>query len=129
MFDYRPLAKTMKDKGKSTEDIAEVLKMPLEEVKDKLNNNRNITMAQLNKLCDYFKCGPEGIMSWSPDGDLVKVDWNKVKAFGKSLTRLSIECGLSHGALPNACNAGGKLKRDNAVKMAEVLGCSLEELM
>lgn len=129
MFDYRPLARTMKEKGKGTEDIAKVLKMSLEEVKDKLNNNRNITMAQLGKLCDYFDCGPGEILRWSPDGDIVKVNWDKVKAFGWSLTKLSIECGLSHSALPNACSADGKLKRENAVKMAEVLGCSLEELI
>ena len=129
MFNYRPLARMMKEKGKSTEDIAVILNMSLEEVKDKLNHNRNITMSQLDKLCSYFKCGPEGIMSWSPDGDLVKVDWDKVAAFGKPLTLLSVECGLSRSALSNAKNGNCKIKSENAKKMAEVLGCSLEDLM
>jgi len=129
MFNYKPLAKEMKDKGKSTEDIAELLNMPLEEVKDKLNHNRFITMSQLHKLCEYFGCGPEGIMSWSPDGDLVKVDWDKVAAFGKPLTVLSVECGMSRSSLPNTRKNGGKVKMDNARKLAEVLGCSVDDLI
>lgn len=129
MFNYKPLAKEMKDKGKSTEDIAELLNMPLEEVKDKLNHNRFITMSQLHKLCEYFGCGPEGIMSWSPDGDLVKIDWDKVLAFGKPLTVLSVECGMSRSALPNTRNKGGKVKLENARKLAEVLGCSVDDLI
>lgn len=129
MFNYRPLAKTMKEKGKGTEDIAKVLKMSLEEVKDKLNNNRNITMAQLGRLCDYFDCGPGEIMSWSPDGDLVKVDWNKVASHGKPLMTLSIECGLSRSAFTNAKNCNCKIKIENAKKLAEVLDCSIEELI
>lgn len=129
MFNYKPLAKTMKDKGKSTADIAQVLKMSLEEVKDKLNHNRNISMAQLDRLCEYFECGPEGIMSWSPDGDVVKVDWNKVAAFGKPLTNLSLECGLSRCSLRNASKGSGKVRLDNVKKMAGVLGCTVEDLI
>ena len=129
MFDYRPLARMMKEKGKSTEDIAQLLGMTLEEVKDKLNNNRFISMSQLHKLCGFLECGPGEILHWSPDGDLVKVDWDKVAAFGKPLTLLSVECGLSRSALSNAKNGNCKIKSENAKKMAEVLGCSIEDLM
>lgn len=129
MFNYKPLAREMKEKGKVTEDIAELLNMPLEEVKDKLNHNRFISMSQLHKLCEYFKCGPESIMSWSPDGDLVKIDWSKVSAFGKPLTVLSVECGMSRSSLSNTSKGSGKVKAENARKIAEVLGCSLEDII
>ena len=129
MFRYGPLASNMKKCNENTENLAELLDMSLEEVKDKLNNNRYLTMTQLHKLCEHYKCGPEGIMSWSPDGDLVKVDWNKVSAHGKPLTVLSIECGLSRCTLRNTCKNNGKVRYENAKKMAEVLGCSLEELI
>ena len=129
MFSYKPLAREMKEKGKCTEDIAELLNMPLEKVKDKLNHNRFISMSQLHKLCEYFKCGPESIISWSPDGDLVKIDWNKVMAFGKPLTVLSVECGMSRSSLSNTSKGSGKVKAENARKIAEVLGCSVEDLI
>ena len=68
-------------------------------------------------------------MSWSPNGDLVKIDWNKAAAFGKPLTVLSVKCGMSRSALSNTSKGSGKVKRENAEKMAEVLGCSVEDLI
>ena len=129
MFDYRPLARMMKEKGKNTEDIARLLGMTLEEVKDKLNNNRFISMSQLNKLCGFLECGPGEVLHWSPDGDVVEVNWDKVASFGRPITTLSIECGLSRAALINARNGTGNTKRETVEKLAEVLDCSVEELI
>ncbi len=129
MFNYKPLTSTMKFLEEDISDIAKLLNMPLGELKDKLDNNRFLSMSQLHKLCEHYECGPEAIMSWSPDGDLVKIDWNKVASFGKPLTVLSVECGMSRSALSNTSKGSGKVKTENARKIAEVLGCKVEDLV
>ena len=129
MFSYKPLEATMKVFGEDIKDIADILGISLEELKDKVDNNRYLNMSQLDRLCEHYECGPEAILSWSPDGDLVKLDWNKVAAFGKPLTVLSIECGMSRSTLSNASKGSGKVKSENAVKIAEVLGCEVEDLV
>lgn len=129
MFDYKPLAATMKAHNEGTKDVARLLNMDLEDMKDKLNHNKFLSMPQLHKLCTHYECGPEAIMSWSPDGDLIKLDWSKVAAFGKPLTTLSVECGMSWGALSNTSKGSGRVKADNAKKIAEVLGCTVEDLI
>ena len=129
MFDYKPLAGTMKERGESTEDIAKILNMSLDEVKEKLNHNEYLSMPQLHKLCSHFECGPEKIMNWSPDGDYIKLDWAKVMAFGKPLTSLSVECGMNRSSLPNTSKGSGRVKAENAKKIAEVLKCKVEDLI
>ena len=59
----------------------------------------------------------------------MKVNWTKVESFGKPLTNLSVECGLSRCSLRNACKGSGKVRLENVKKMAEVLGCSVEDLI
>ena len=129
MFNYKPLKATMDMFNEDIKDIADILDVSVEELRDKLNNNRFLSMSQLHKLCEHYKCGPEVIMKWSPDGDLVKIDWNKVAAFGKPLTVLSVECGMSRSSLSNTSKGSGKVKAENARKIAEVLGCSVEDLI
>lgn len=129
MFNYKPLLATMKVLNEDIRDVAELLNMNSDELKDKLDNNKFISMSQLHKLCEHYKCGPEVIMKWSPDGDLVKLDWNKVAAFGKPLTVLSVECGMSRSSLSNTSKGSGKVKAENARKIAEVLGCTVEDLI
>lgn len=129
MFNYKPLAATMKQHGEGTEDIAKLLNMTLDEVKEKLNHNEYLTMPQLHKLCTHYECGPEAVMGWSPDGDYIKLDWAKVAAFGKPLTTLSIECGMNRSSLPNTRKGSGRVKAENAGKIAQVLGCKVEDLV
>ncbi len=129
MFDYRPLVSTMKGKGEKTEDIAELLDIPLEELRDKLNGGKYLTMGQLHKLCEHYECGPEKIMNWLPSADYIKIDWQKVAGFGKPLTVLSVECGMSRSALSNTSKGNGRVKAENAKKIAEVLGCKLEDIV
>ena len=129
MFNYKPLMSTMRVFEEDVRDIADILNVPSDDLKDKLDNNRYLSMSQLHKLCEHYECGPEAIMSWSPDGDLVKIDWNKVAAFGKPLTVLSVECGMSRSALSNTSKGSGKVKTENARKIADVLGCKLEDLI
>ena len=129
MFDYRPLVDTMKVKGEKTEDIAEVLGMTLDDLRAKLNGGKFLTMAQLHKLCEHYECGPGSIMNWLPSADYVKLNWQKVMEHGKPLTSLSIECGMSYGALYNTSKGSGRVKMNNAKKIAEVLGCTVEDLI
>lgn len=129
MFNYKPLAVTMKEHNENTEVIADLLDMSLDEVKDKLNRNKFLSMTQLHKLCEHYKCGPESIMSWSPDGDLIKLDWDKVAAYGVPLTVLSVKCDMSRSSLSNTSKGGGRVRADNAKKIAEALGCSVEDLI
>lgn len=129
MFDYRPLVDTMKERGDKTEDIAQLLKVPLDDLRDKLNHGKFITMGQLHKLCEHYECGPEKIMNWLPSAEYIKIDWAKVAQFNKPLTALSIECGMSRSALSNTSKGSGRVKSENANKIAEVLGCKLEDIV
>jgi DNA-binding Xre family transcriptional regulator len=119
----------MKLFGEDIRDIADILNTSIEDLRDKLDNNKYLNMSQLDRLCEHYECGPEAIMSWSPDGDLVKIDWDKVAAFGKPLTVLSVECGMSRSALSNTRKGSGKVKTENARKIAEVLNCRVEDLL
>lgn len=129
MFDYRPLVGTMKGKGEDTKDIAKLLNVPLDELRNILNNGKYLSMGQLHKLCEHYECGPGEIMNWLPSADYIKIDWQKVAGFGKPLTVLSVECGMSRSALSNTSKGNGRVKAENAKKIAEVLGCKLEDIV
>lgn len=129
MFNYVPLANKMKEYGENTENVASILKVSLDDLKQTLNQNKFLTMSQLHRLCEHYNCSPSDIMAFTPDNDLIKLDWDKVASFGKPTTVLSAECGLSRSAFCNAKNTTGKVKLENAKKIADILGCAVEDLV
>ena len=62
MISYRPLWKTLKDRGISQYQL---INMGIDrKTMDSLRNNRNITALTLERLCDYLKCTPNDIIEF-----------------------------------------------------------------
>lgn len=129
MLSYRPLADMLKKKAMSTEDLAKVLNRDVSEVKLQLNKNEYLSMADVDKLCDYFQCNPDKIFKWAGrnGNELVDLNWDLVPS--DCITQLSVSCGLSRSTLSNAKKKQQKVKLKTVRAIAAKLHLAEKDLI
>lgn len=129
MLSYRPLADMLKKKAMSTEDLAKVLMRDVNEVKKQLNKNEYLSMADVDKLCDYFQCNPDKIFIWTgrSENELVDLNWELVPS--EHITQLSVNCGLNRSTLSNAKKKQQKVKLKTVRAIAAKLHLAEKDLI
>lgn len=126
MISYKPLCITLEKKGKDVQYLSSMLNIDKEKLRDILNNNKELSLSKLFKICSDLDCKLEDVIQWVEKPVYVNVNWGKVN---KPLTQLSVECGLHRATLCNAKKKGARIRFDTAKKVAKVLDCKLEDIV
>ena len=66
MISYRPLYKTLKEKGVTTYKLINEFGIS-RSLLDRLKHNKPITTVTLNDLCTFLDCRVEDILEYVPD--------------------------------------------------------------
>lgn len=66
IISYEPLWKTLKKKGISTYTLIKDYSFSKGTL-DSLKQNRNISTATLNDICNMLECGLEDVIQYTPD--------------------------------------------------------------
>ena len=64
MFEYNPLIDTLKNNGKTLDDLCEEVGFREGVLKQKLNGSENVSMAVLDKICSNLRCQPNDVIRW-----------------------------------------------------------------
>ena len=134
MISYEPLRRTMKKHGYTQKDLIEKGLNPFVTI----SNGGDLDIPTINKLCAIFNCGIEDIVCWIPGegkdkGEMRKVNWSALSSLAASnslsLTALALRIGKSKSALTLGKQRGTALSIFDLETIADVLGCSVEELV
>ena len=68
MISYAPMWKTMKEKGITTYSLIKYYEFSRGTL-DSLKQNRNISTATLNDICNILSCRVEDVLQHVPDGE------------------------------------------------------------
>lgn len=129
MFSYEKLGKVMRDKGISTQMIADMLEVDIEVLREKLNGDKHISMAWLDKICEMLNCDIGDILTWKKgDSDLVKVKWEVVDKCRYSMYEISKKSGIPKASLYKARKNNSLVKRSTLQAIADAIKISEEEL-
>lgn len=62
---YLPLTLVMKEKGKTTKDLADLLAVSISEVDKKLNGEIEWELTEVKKVCNYFDMSAARLFTWN----------------------------------------------------------------
>lgn len=137
MFKYEPLAKTLKEKNITLDQLAEKAGIRGSYLIARMNGGEYVPSEYLDRICNTLEVPLEKVVIWKKGeqncSERVSPDWDKITALlgesDLSLNMLSEKCRLSKCALSIARKRNGSLKKTVVNDMARFLGCKVEDLV
>lgn len=138
MISYLPLKKTMKEKSTSLKKLSELSGISITSLSLIINGNVSAQSDSLSKICSALKCNISDVIEFKnelpkqkEEKVLVNMNWEAFERnLGPNTCRgVALKIGKNENFLRLKKRDGKLISLNDVSKIAQVLGCSSEELI
>lgn len=139
MISYKPLYKTLTEKGLTEKDLSDFTGINCAKLKYRLFHNHLISLETIEKFCLFLNVGLDKIIDWTPGNqdisfvrNIYRIDWTKydkiLKRDGHSYTSLSQMLGMGDNYIVNLKSSGRTVEKETMEKICKKMKCKIEDI-
>lgn len=136
MISFKPLERTLRNKGLSVNKLRELSDIQITDFSSRVQGKKSVRVNFVEKICKALDCNIQDVIEYSEEEvslDRIQVDWDKldikIKESGYNLVSLAEKLGLGRRFLQNNKQLKRKMKLTICEDICKVLNCSLEDII